>query len=126
MLESFLKLQERPSLQPINTADNQATPSLTAPNESLRPAAAAAAAYLSGRRSESQTTSASLRFDDPANAPIGTHDPEKGPIERHLHPTHNVSYTHSRVTYADLEDNGDDDGPKEHAVLILVSSPTSD
>lgn len=117
MVESFVKLHGRPSFQPITTADNQATLTVTAGYESLRPAAAA---YLPGRKIESQITSASLRTDDPFNARTGSHDSEKGSFERHLHPTHNVSHTHSRVTDTDLEDDGDDDGPKEHAIWILI------
>ena len=122
MGERFVKLQERPSFQPITTAGNQSTSTLVAGRQSL---ATPPAAYLHGRDTEFQATSAPIQTNDPAKVRTSSHDPEKGPIKLHSQPVRGVSYRHSRVTYADPEDDGDEDGPKKHAVWIMVGHLTS-
>ena len=122
MGERFIKLQERHSFQPITTAGNQSVPTPVAGRESL---ATPPAVYLHGRDTELQVTSAPIQTKDPAKARPGSHDPEKGPFKLQLQPVRGVSYSHSRVTYADPEDDVDEDGPKKHAVWIMVGHLTS-
>ena len=86
----------------------------------LRPPAAT---YLPRVEIESQATFGPIGIDDPPQARPGLHDPEKGPSEQNSHHSHSLPYNHSRVTYA--EDEGDDDGPKQHTGWVLVGNPTS-
>lgn len=117
MGEKVLKLQERLSFQPIDTAGNQATSTLGTECESLRPPPDA---YLLRRETGSQPTIAPIRTYDSTEIPFGLHDLEKGLCNWHSQPAHEISYSHSRVTYTDPEDDSDEDGPKEHAIWILV------
>ena len=117
MGERIVKLQQRLSFKPTATTGHQAIPARVVEGPSLR---APPEALLPGRGTESQATSAPVRFAKPTKARPGSNDPEKGLSEWHSHPTHNVPYSHSRVTYANPEDDGDEDRPKEHAIWILV------
>lgn len=123
MGEKVLKLQERLSLQPITTTGNQPTSTLDTESESLRPPPDA---YLPRRETESQPTIVPIRTYDLTQVRSGSHDPEKGLFNWHSQPAHDISYSHSRVTDTDLEDDSDEDGPKKHAIWILVGHPTSD
>ena len=123
MGESVVKLRERRSFPSITTVGNQAISTPIAEGESLRPPAAP---YRPEGEIEFLATSASIRINDPNSARPGSHDPEKRLFERHSHPSHNVPYNNSRVTYTDPENDGDDDGPKQHSIWILVGFPTPD
>ena len=115
MGESVVKLQERLSFQSTTTAGNQPTSPPIAERASLRPPPAA---HLLGSETDLESVSAPTRTNDKPDL----HNPEKGPCQRPSHSTHSAPYGHSRVTYADPEDDGEDDGPKEHAIWILVRS----
>lgn len=123
MGEKVLKLQERLSFQPITSAGNQATSALGTECESLRPPPDT---YLLRRETESQPTIAPIRTYDLSQVRSGPHDPEKGLFSWHSQSAHDISYSHSRVTDTGTEDDGDEDGPKEHAIWILVGRSTSD
>ena len=117
MGERIVKLQQRLSFKPTAPPGHQVIPTPVVECPSLR---APPEALLLGRGTELQSTSTPIRFTEPTKARPGSHDPEKGLSERHSQPTHNVPYSHPRVTYANPEDDGDEDRPKEHAIWILV------
>ena len=117
MGERIVKLQQKLSFKPTATTGHQAIPTPAVEGSALR---TPPEALLSGRGTESQAPSAPIRYAKPNKARSGSHDPEKGLSERHPQSTHNVPYGHSRVTYANPEDDGDEDRPKEHAIWILV------
>ena len=123
MGEKVVKLHEQLSFHLITTAGNQAISTPGTEGESLR---RPPEAHLPGRETELQATPAPIRTHDPTQVRSGSHDPEKGPLDWHLQPSHDVSISHSRVAYADSEDDGDGNGPKEHAIWILVGHFTSD
>ena len=118
MVETFVKLQEKPS-GPSPTAGDQAISGPIAGHGALRPAPATC---LPPRMIESRATTAPIQIDDPINVRPGPYDPEKEQFERHSHLSPTLPYDHSGVTYAEHEDDGDDDGPKEHAIWILVGN----
>lgn len=111
MVESIVKLQASA------TASDQTFFRPLPDRGLLRPPAAT---YLPRVEIESRASFGPIGIDDPPHARPGLHDPEKGPSERNSQHSHNLSYNHSRVTYA--EDEGDDDGPKQHTGWILVGN----
>ena len=118
MGERTVKLQQRLSFKSTATPGHQAIPTPVVEGPSLR---APPEALLPGRGTELQAAlSAPIRFAEPIRARSVSHDPEKGLAERLSRPTYNLPYSHSRVTYANPEDDGDEDRPKEHAIWILV------
>ena len=117
MGDRILKLQQRLSFKPTATPGHEiiSTPVVERPSLRVPPEA-----LLPRRGSELQATSAPIRFAEPTRARSGSHDPEKALSERHSQSTHNISYSHSRVTCANPEDDGDEDRPREHAIWVLV------
>lgn len=108
-------------MPPAATAGGQV---IVRPFAERGPVRAPAATYLSQQKHESQATSVSIGFEDPSKPRSGSHDPEKEPFEQqHIHSSHHLPFNHSRVTNAlDNEDEGDDNGPKQHAIWILVGA----
>ena len=106
-------------MPPAATAGGQA---ILRPFAERGPVRAPAAMYLPQKKHESQATSVSMGFEDPSNPRSGSRDPEKELFEQqHAHSSHTLPFNHSRVTNAlDHEDGGDDNGPKQHAIWILV------
>ena len=117
MGERIAKPQQRLSFKLTATPGHQAIPTLVVEGSYLK---APPEALVPRRGTELQATSARTRFAEPTKARPGSHDPEKGMSERHAQSTHNVPHSHSRVTYANPEDDGDENRPKEHAIWILV------
>ena len=120
MVESIVKLQRKRLSQASASASDQAFSRTIHEREPLR---SPPATYLPCGKIESQATSAAIRIDKPFSTRPGLFDPEKGLFEQHSRHSHNLPYNHSRVTYH--EDDGDDDGPKQHTVWILVGSLVS-
>ena len=117
MVENVGKFQEKPCTRPPNTGGDQAVSRpvavhmpLQTPRETNR--------LLS-------ETSAPMGLNSSNGARPGSHDLEKGSLERHLRSPDRSSYNHSRLTYVDQEDDSDEDGPKEHAIWILVGKSIS-
>lgn len=123
MVESVVQLQGNGFSLLSATAGDQATSGPVAERRSPR---LPAPIYLPWREIESQDSSFQIGIRHSSNARPSLHDPEKEPFEWHSHPSLNLPCNNSRVTYADYEDGGDDDGPKEHAVWILVGRPAVD
>lgn len=117
MVESVVQLQGNGFSLLSATAGDQATSGPVAERRSPR---LPAPIYLPWREIESQDSSFQIGIRHSSNARPSLHDPEKEPFEWHSHPSLNLPCNNSRVTYADYEDGGDDDGPKEHAVWILI------
>ncbi len=115
MGESIVKLRERRSFPSITTVGNQAISTPIAKGESP---GLPVAPYRPEEEIEFLATPTSIRIDDSTSARPGSHDPEKRLFERHSHPSHNVPYNNSRVTHTDPEDDGDDDGPKQHSIEL--------
>lgn len=123
MVESIVKLQRKRLSQASASASDQALSRTIPEREPLRPPPAT---YLPYAKIESQAASAAITIDKPFNTRPGLLDPEKGLLERHSRHSHSLRYNHSRVTYhEDDGDDGDDDGPKQHTVWILVGSLAS-
>lgn len=120
MAESVVKVQGQCCLPPAATAGGQA---IFRPFVECGPIRAPAATYLSQRKQGSQAASVPIEVENPTNPRSGSHDPEKEPFGQHSHSSHSLPYNHSRVTYADYEDEGDDSGLNQHAIWILVGSP---
>ena len=121
MVESIVEIQGKCFLPPAAIAGGQA---IFRPFAERGPVRAPPAKNPPERKNESQATSVPIGIEEPTNPRSGSHDPEKEPFDQRSHSSHSLPYNHSRVTYADHEDEGDDDGPKQHAIWILVGSPT--
>ena len=122
MGESVVTLEEEHSFQPVIVARHQAS-SIPVPDcQSPRPLPAS---YPARRETEIHVIPYPPRIDGPTNVRSSSHDSEKGSLELNSHHTHDVPYSHSRIAFADPEDDGDD-GPKEHAIWIMVGNLTCD
>ena len=122
MVESVVKLQEKSSSKASTTAADQAVPRPVAEDGPWRPPAST---YSPWTKVESQTPFASIGINPSINAQRGSHGPDKESYEWHTKLSHSLPCNHSRVIYAEHEDDGDDDRPKEHAFWILVGSSAS-
>ena len=119
MAESVVKVQGQCILPPAATAGGQA---VFRPFVERGPVRAPAATWLPQWKYESQAASVPFQVEDPTNPRSGSHDPEKEPFKQHSHSSRSLPYNHSRVTYADYEDEEDDSGLKQHAFWILVGT----
>ena len=117
MVENVVKLQEQTCARPPDTGGEQAVPRPVAVHMPLQ-TARHTNQPLSG-------TSASMGLYNSNGARPGSYDLEKGSLERHIHSPDDSSYKHSRLTYVDQDDDRDEDGPKEHAIWILVGKSIS-
>ena len=117
MVENVVKLQEKTCARPPNTGGEQAVSRPVAAHMPLQ--AARETNWLLNE------TSAPMGLNNSTGAQPGSHDLEKGSWERHLRSPDGSSYNHSRLTYVDQEDDKDEDGPKEHAIWILVGMSIS-
>ena len=120
MAESAVKVHGKCYLPPAAPPSGQA---VFRPFVERGPVRAPAAMYLPQRKHESQATSVPIEVENVNNPRSGSHDPEKEPFGQHSHSSHSLPYNHSRLTYADYEDEGDDSTLNQHAIWILVGSP---
>ena len=117
MVESVVKLQEKTCARPSITGGDQAI---------SRPVAAHIPLQTARETNRLLSENSNPRgFIKSTVARPGSHDLEKVSLERHLHSPDGSSYNHSRLTYVDQEDDRDEDGPKEHAIWILVGKSTA-
>ena len=117
MIENVVKLQEKLCARPPNTRGDQAV---------SRPVAAHMPLQTSRETNRLLSEiSYPMGLNNSNRTRPGSHDLEKGCLERHLRSPDGSSYNHSRLTYADQEDDSDEDGPKEHAIWILVAKSIS-
>ena len=117
MVENVVKLQRETCARPPNTGGKQAVSRPVAAHMPLQ-------ALRETNRLLSET-SPPTELNNSNGAQPGSHDLEKGSLERHLRSPDGSSYNHSRLTYVDQEDDKDEDGPKEHAIWILVGRSIS-
>ena len=117
MVENVVKLQESTCARQPNTGGDQAVSRPVAAHMPLQ--TARETNRLLGE------TSAFMGLNNSNGARPGSHYLEKGSLERHLRSPDASSYNHSRLTYVDQEDDRDEDGPKEHAIWILVGESIS-
>ena len=113
MVENIVEFQvEITCARPPNTRGDQAVSRPVAAHMTLQTAR--------GTNRLLSETSSPMGLNNSNGARPGSHDLEKGSLERHLRSPDGLSYNHSRLTYVDQEDDRDEDGPKEHAIWILV------
>lgn len=112
MFENVVKLQEKTCTRPPNTGGDQAVSRPIAAHMPLQ-------TPRETNRLLSETSSP-MELNNSNGARPGSYDLEKGSLEWHLRSPDGSSYNHSRLTHVDQEDDSDEDGPKEHAIWILI------